>query len=95
MNDTWMILLKLSLVVFMAGNLLGMGLRLNVQDALAGLRNVRFVIFTLVWGFVLCPALAYVITLVIPLEYPYATGLIWDMPLRNYLCQKNGSLYHI
>ena len=76
MNDTWMILLKLSLVVFMAGNLLDMGLRLNVQDALTGLRNVRFVIFTLVWGFVLCPALAYLITLIIPLEYPYATGLI-------------------
>jgi len=76
MNHTLMILVKLSLVVFMAGNLLDMGLRLNVQDALTGLRNVRFVIFTLVWGFVLCPALAYGITLVIPLEHPYATGLI-------------------
>jgi BASS family bile acid:Na+ symporter len=76
MNDTLMILVKLSLVVFMAGNLLDMGLRLNVQDALTGLRNVRFVVLTLLWGFVLCPALAYAITLVIPLEYPYATGLI-------------------
>ena len=76
MNDILMILLKLSLVIFMAGNLLDMGLRLNAQDALRGLRNVRFVVYVLLWGFVLCPALAYVITLVIPLENPYATGLI-------------------
>ncbi len=53
-----------------------MGLRLNPQDALRGLRNVRFVAYVLLWGFVLCPALAYVITLVIPMENPYAVGLI-------------------
>jgi BASS family bile acid:Na+ symporter len=76
MNDILMILLKISLVIFMAGNLLDMGLRLNPQDALRGLRNVRFVLHALLWGFVLCPALAYVITLVIPLENPYAIGLI-------------------
>lgn len=76
MNDILMILLKISLVIFMAGNLLDMGLRLNPRDALRGLRDVRFVAYTLLWGFVFCPALAYVITLVIPLEYPYAVGLI-------------------
>jgi len=71
-----MILLKISVVIFVAGNLLDMGLRLNPRDALRGLRNVRFVFLTLLWGFVLGPALAYGITLVIPLEYPYAIGLI-------------------
>jgi BASS family bile acid:Na+ symporter len=76
MNAISMILLKISLVIFMAGNLLDMGLRLNPQDALRGLRNVRFVAYVLLWGFVLCPALAYVITLVIPMENPYAIGLI-------------------
>jgi BASS family bile acid:Na+ symporter len=76
MNDIWMTLLKISLVIFMAGNLLDMGLRLNPQDALRGLRNGRFVAYTLLWGFVFCPALAYVITRVIPLASPYATGLI-------------------
>jgi len=76
MSDILMVLLKISLVIFMAGNLLDMGLRLNPQDAIRGLRNVRFVVHVLLWGFVLCPALAYVITLVIPLEYPYAIGLI-------------------
>jgi bile acid:Na+ symporter, BASS family len=76
MNDTLMILLKISLVIFMAGNLLDMGLKLNPQDDSAGLRNVRFVAHTLVWGFVLCPALAYVIPMVVRLEQPYAIGLI-------------------
>ena len=57
-------------------NLLDMGLRLNPRDALRGLRNVRFVAYVLLWGFVLSPALVYVITLVIPVENPYAMGLI-------------------
>jgi bile acid:Na+ symporter, BASS family len=70
-----MVLLKISLVIFMAGNLLDI-LRLNPRDAVRGLRNVRFVVLTLLWGFVLGPALAYVITLVIPLEPYYAIGLI-------------------
>ena len=76
MDESVMILLKISVVIFVAGNLLDMGLRLNPRDALRGLRNVRFVFLTLLWGFVLGPALAYGITLVIPLEYPYAIGLI-------------------
>lgn len=76
MDESVMILLKISVVIFVAGNLLDMGLRLIPRDALRGLRNVRFVVLTLLWGFVLGPALAYGITLVIPLEYPYAIGLI-------------------
>lgn len=76
MIDILTIVLKISLVIFMAGNLLEMGLRLNPQDALRGLRNVRFVILTLLWGFVLGPALAYGITRVLPLAAPYAVGLI-------------------
>ena len=69
-------LLKLSLVIFMVGNLLDMGLRLKLQEALGGLRNVRFVVQSVLWGFVLCPALAYLLTKVIPLEQPYAIGMI-------------------
>jgi bile acid:Na+ symporter, BASS family len=68
--------LKLSLVVFMAGNLLDMGLRLNPGSAIKGLRNIRFVAHTLFWGFIVGPGVAYLITLVLPLEYPYAIGLI-------------------
>ena len=74
--DTLSILFKISLAIFMAGSLLEMGLRLNLADALQGLRNVRFVAYTLVWSFVLCPGLAYAITLVLPLASPYAIGLV-------------------
>lgn len=70
------LLLKISLVVFMAGNLMEMGLRLDAEDAIRGLRNVKFVIYTLIWGFVIGPAVAYLITQFIPLDKPYATGLI-------------------
>jgi len=76
MNDIWLTLMKISLVIFMAGNLLEMGLKLNPLDALKGLKNIRFISYTLLWGFVVGPGLAYVVTLVIPMEEPYAIGLI-------------------
>jgi BASS family bile acid:Na+ symporter len=76
MAETLSLLLKISLVVFMAGNLLGMGLQLQLGTALVGLRNARFVIFSLLWCFVLGPAVAYGLTRVIPLAPPYAMGLI-------------------
>jgi len=39
MGESMMVLLKISLVIFMAGNLLYMGLRLNPRDALWELQN--------------------------------------------------------
>jgi BASS family bile acid:Na+ symporter len=76
MADLLMPALKVSLVIFMAGNLMDMGLRLEIADALRGLRNLRFVTLTLVWAFVLVPGLAYGIAHVMPLDAPYALGLI-------------------
>src|SRR5512137_1035406 len=76
MTETLTILLKISVVIFMAGNLLDLGLRLNLKEALQGLRDVRFVSLSVLWAFVLCPVLAYGLTLVIPLTPPYAMGLI-------------------
>ena len=38
------ILMKISLVFFMAGNLMEMGLRLNLPDAIKGLKDIKFVI---------------------------------------------------
>jgi bile acid:Na+ symporter, BASS family len=71
-----LIIFKISLGIFIAGNLLETGLRLNPQQALKGLRDYRFVMHTLGWGFVVGPALAYAITQIFPLEYPFAMGLI-------------------
>jgi BASS family bile acid:Na+ symporter len=69
-------LLNITLIIFMVGNLLDMGLRLNLREALGGLRNVRFVLQGVLWGFVLCPALAYLLTKIIPLDPAYTMGMI-------------------
>ena len=68
--------LKLTLVVFMIGNLLDMGLKLQLSEALRDLRDVRFVSLSVLWGFVLLPGLAVAITMIIPMEPPHAMGLI-------------------
>lgn len=68
--------MKISLIFFMAGNLMDMGLRLNLPDAIKGLRDIKFVTYTLLWGFVLGPAIAYGLTLIIPIDEPLAVGLI-------------------
>lgn len=44
-------LLNLSTAVFMAGNLLAVGLTLRIGETFAGLRDFRFVGWGLFWGF--------------------------------------------
>jgi bile acid:Na+ symporter, BASS family len=65
MTELLPILLKITVVIFMVGNLLELGLRLDLKKATAGLRDVRFVTLSLLWAFVLCP-----------LTEPYAMGLL-------------------
>ena len=60
----------------MVGNLLEVGLRLEVSEALGALRNARFVVTSLLWCFVIGPALAVLFTKFIPLADPYALGLV-------------------
>lgn len=69
-------LMTITTVIFMVGNLLEVGLRLNVAEAFAALRNVRFLATSLLWCFVLGPALAVLLTKIIPLTEPYAIGLV-------------------
>jgi BASS family bile acid:Na+ symporter len=76
MTEILLIPLKITVVIFMAGNLLDLGLRLDLKAALKGLKDVRFVTLSVLWAFVLCPALAYGLTLIIPLTPAYAMGLI-------------------
>jgi BASS family bile acid:Na+ symporter len=70
------VLLKISIMVFMVGNMAGMGAQLAMAEALAALRNVRFMVMTAVWSWVLCPSFAYLLAKIIPMEQPYAIGLI-------------------
>jgi bile acid:Na+ symporter, BASS family len=76
MTEILNIVLKITMVIFMVGNLLELGLRVDLKEALRGLRDVRFVTLSVLWAFVLAPALAYVLPMVIPLTAPYAMGLI-------------------
>jgi BASS family bile acid:Na+ symporter len=76
MNELLPVLLKVTVVIFMVGNLLELGLRLDLKKAMAGLRDVRFVTLSLVWAFVLCPALAYALGVMLPMTEPYAMGLL-------------------
>jgi BASS family bile acid:Na+ symporter len=69
-------LLSISLILFMVGSLLEVGLRLRIREAISALHNVRFVILSLLWAFVLCPMLAVLLSRVIPLAEPYAIGLV-------------------
>jgi bile acid:Na+ symporter, BASS family len=69
-------LFKISLAIFIASNLLDLGLRLNPKEAWLGLKNYFFVGHILVWGFVVGPTLAYGITYLLPLQAPYAMGLL-------------------
>src|SRR5512142_3021827 len=76
MDAILQLVMNITIVIFMVGNLLEVGLRLKVAEAFAALRNARFVVLTLLWCFVLGPALAVLLTHIIPLAEPYALGLV-------------------
>jgi bile acid:Na+ symporter, BASS family len=70
-------LLGVSLVIFMVGNLLEMGLKLDLRQAGGAVRDGRFLALSVLWAFVLCPALALLLTKLIPMGEPYALGLLF------------------
>jgi BASS family bile acid:Na+ symporter len=69
-------LLGITLVAFMVGSLLEVGLKLRIGEAAVALRNAEFVTLSLVWAFGLCPMLALLLSRVVPLSEPYAIGLV-------------------
>ena len=68
--------LKVSVVAFMAGNLLAIGLETDLKAALAPLRDLRFVVTATLLDALFCPALAWLITRLLPIAPPYANGLL-------------------
>jgi BASS family bile acid:Na+ symporter len=60
----------------MVGNMAGMGGEIAMREALAALRNGRFIGMSVVWGWVLCPGFAFLLAKIIPIQQPYAIGLI-------------------
>jgi BASS family bile acid:Na+ symporter len=76
MAETYLLLLKIFVVLATAGSLLELGLQLELRQTVAGVRNPRFALLTLLWGFALGPALAVLLARVLFLAEPYAIGLI-------------------
>ena len=75
MAETLLLLLKIFVVFATAGSLLELGLQLELRQTVVGVRNPRFALLTLLWGFVLGPALAVLLARVLSLDEPYAIGL--------------------
>jgi len=76
MTDQLLLVLKIAVSIATIGSLLELGLQLEFRDAWVGLRNFRFVLLTLLWGFVLGPVLAWLISRALSLAEPFAIGLI-------------------
>ena len=84
MDERVDLLVKVSITLFMLSAWVDMGLRLNLREALKGLRNMRFVVLSVLWGYILFPALGYLLTKVILLmlldlsflKNVYKTGLL-------------------
>jgi BASS family bile acid:Na+ symporter len=68
--------MRLSMVVFMVGNLLAIGLETDARAAAASLRDVRFVATVMVVDWLFSPALALAIVWMLPMAEPYAVGLL-------------------
>lgn len=67
---------NLVVVIFTVSNLAAMGLELEVRETIGTFRNPRFVLLTLLWGWMVGPAIAWLITQFIPLQEAHAAGLM-------------------
>lgn len=76
MSEILATLAQLSVLVFVIGSMMSMGLSLTTAQILEPLKDMRLVILALVANFVLVPLLAYAITLVLTLDEPVEIGLI-------------------
>jgi BASS family bile acid:Na+ symporter len=69
-------LANLSLLVFVIGSMASLGLSLKMGQIVQPLKNVRLVVSALGVNFVLVPIVAYLITLIFPLDEALRIGLI-------------------
>lgn len=70
------IIFKIVVVLYSVSNLLSLGIELNLKETIRSLKSFRLIILTLFWGWVVCPALAYMITKILPMQPSIATGLL-------------------
>ena len=70
------VVFNVTVVVFTVANLAALGLETNLREALRTLRSARAIALILVWGWVVGPALAWLIIRIIPLTEAHAAGLL-------------------
>jgi BASS family bile acid:Na+ symporter len=58
-------------LIYTVSNLAAMGLTVKIPDVVVALRNKKSLALIFVWGWVLGPAVGYLITIVLPLAEPY------------------------
>ena len=75
-NEILTTIASLALNLFVITSMLAMGMSLTVKQIVDPLRNVRLVALVLAGNFVLAPALAWLLTVVLPMGQPQATALI-------------------
>jgi BASS family bile acid:Na+ symporter len=63
-------------VLYSVANMASIGLEMNLRETMASMRSARLVILTLLWGWVVGPAFALLLTMVLPLSEPHAIGLL-------------------
>ena len=76
MSDLLQRLESVCVVTFLVSSMLAAGLTLTLQVIVAPLRDWRLVLIALGLNFVLAPALAWLLTIVIPLDRGHAMGLL-------------------
>jgi len=76
MTEILDLLYNLMALIFVFGTMISMGLNLTVAQIIKPLRNMRFVIMALVINFLIIPAAAFILTLIIPMNETLVTGLI-------------------
>jgi bile acid:Na+ symporter, BASS family len=67
---------KPGVLVFVLANMFTLGLQARMGDVIDTFKNKKAMALIFVWGFVLGPALAYLITLVFSLAQPYAIVML-------------------
>src|SRR4051794_17078086 len=76
MIDALNAIARLSVPTFIVSTMLAMGLSLKPREVIAPLRNPRLVAIALIVNLFLSPLIAYGLTRLVPLERPYAIGLL-------------------
>jgi BASS family bile acid:Na+ symporter len=68
--------MRVGVLLFMIGSLAGVGLRVTPRDAFLPLKDVRFLLVSIVASWVICPLVALLVLQIVRIAQPYAAGLL-------------------